>query len=406
MTTNYLNNKALTQYIHDSKASYTWYIDGTHKNTKYKDYDVILCGTDIYEEARSKLMLQLINMKRRSDLKTNASILRDEDLSYLTEDDYSYIKNKIVEFDGEFTDLIKEKARLGKYNRELYAAGKKRVSELPENVTYADEDLVVRVYSYKHIPMKEISEEKAALEKEKDATRTRKRKTSETKTKLNFPPYVHCAILDGRVQVVAKSHYDKNEMFSTTHGTISPALASAYLLQSRRVSYNHNTKGYSYVDDMVSHASLQLVMVGLQFNELYSDNPFAYFTTVINNAFTTILKDEKRTRDFRDKMLMDMGYNPSHTEQINQDTARAEHWENVLHGDGFTAGDDSGFIQDEDAWAIEAKNRREERGRFGEHEEKDSITQDVEEDAEAFDGDGDEAEVDFDESPELESLDD
>ena len=45
--------------IHESKATYTWYVDGNYKTTKYKDYDIILCGTDTYEEASYNLCFRL-----------------------------------------------------------------------------------------------------------------------------------------------------------------------------------------------------------------------------------------------------------------------------------------------------------------------------------------------------------
>ena len=82
MSTNYLNTKDMLKSIHESKATYTWYVDGNYKTTKYKDYDIILCGTDTYEEARTQLMLQIINAKRREQLQTRSSSLKDEDLHY------------------------------------------------------------------------------------------------------------------------------------------------------------------------------------------------------------------------------------------------------------------------------------------------------------------------------------
>ena len=36
-------------------------------------------------------------------------------------------------------------------------------------------------------------------------------------------------------------------------------------------------------------------MIGLQFNEAKSDNPFAYYTTAaVNNSFTRVLNIEKK----------------------------------------------------------------------------------------------------------------
>ena len=53
--------------------------------------------------------------------------------------------------------------------------------------------------------------------------------------------------------------------------------------------------GNTYVDEMRSHALLQLSQVGLQFDESKSDNPFSFFTQVIKNCgefFTLLLTKE------------------------------------------------------------------------------------------------------------------
>lgn len=337
MSENYLNKKDMLRFIHDSKATYTYYIDGTLKQTKYKDYDIILCGKDFFNDARNKLTLQLINTKRREKLLPRTSILRPEDIEMLDEDDHAVIKEKILYFDEEqdIPDYIIERAKLGHYNRKLYYNNIKRVRELPEDVDIPVENLVFRIFTYEHIPYKV-----------KDAT-GKEKTIADLKQKINFPPYKHYAYIDGKLTEVAKSHYKKDgETFCTTHGYIVPPLAEAYLLQSRRVSFKHNTKGYSYIDDMVCNANLQLVLVGLQFNELFSDNPFSYFTSVITNSFKTVLKTEKKNQQFRDKLLMEAGYDPSMTAQINQENSRSEHWQGILANDELTIEDDNVWSED------------------------------------------------------------
>jgi hypothetical protein len=68
---------------------------------------------------------------------------------------------------------------------------------------------------------------------------------------------------------------------------------------------------------MRGQAILQLTMIGLQFNELKSQNPFAYFTTVINNSFTRVLNLEKRNQNIRDDLLEEEGLDPSNTRIFN-----------------------------------------------------------------------------------------
>jgi hypothetical protein len=68
---------------------------------------------------------------------------------------------------------------------------------------------------------------------------------------------------------------------------------------------------------MRSQALLQLSLVGLQFNEARSDNPFAYYTVTVSNAFTRVLNLEKRNQNIRDDMLVMAGVTPSITRQID-----------------------------------------------------------------------------------------
>ena len=68
---------------------------------------------------------------------------------------------------------------------------------------------------------------------------------------------------------------------------------------------------------MRGQALLQLAQIGLQFNELKSNNPFAYYTAAINNSFTRVLNLEKRSQNIRDDLLEEEGLNPSSTRTFN-----------------------------------------------------------------------------------------
>lgn len=86
----------------------------------------------------------------------------------------------------------------------------------------------------------------------------------------------------------------------------------------RRNGYVYLT-GNTYVDEMRSFALMQLSQVGLQFDEAKSDNPFAFYTTVIKNSFTRILNVERRNQNIRDDMLIVAGVAPSYTRQIENE---------------------------------------------------------------------------------------
>ena len=64
---------------------------------------------------------------------------------------------------------------------------------------------------------------------------------------------------------------------------------------------------------MRSQAILQLVSIGLQFDESKSDNPFAYLTSCVVNSFVRIINVEKRHQEIRDDILEMNGMNPSYS---------------------------------------------------------------------------------------------
>ena len=89
-----------------------------------------------------------------------------------------------------------------------------------------------------------------------------------------------------------------------------------FLKLCERYATRSNWRGYTYVDEMRSQAILQLTIMGLQFDESKSQNPFAYYTAAITNSFTRILNTEKRSQVIRDDLLVNAGYTPSYTRQV------------------------------------------------------------------------------------------
>ncbi len=176
----------------------------------------------------------------------------------------------------------------------------------------ADEDLVVRVMTFEHIP---------------EEQRKNKPKTvADYHSKCNFPPFKHYAKISGKWEEVARSHWaggKDNGYFSVEHGITTPALARAYIKLCERYSMRANWRGYTYVDEMRGQALLQLSQIGLQFNEAKSENPFAYYTAAINNSFTRVLNLEKRSQNIRDDLLEEGGLNPSMTRIFNAE------WETI-----------------------------------------------------------------------------
>jgi hypothetical protein len=64
---------------------------------------------------------------------------------------------------------------------------------------------------------------------------------------------------------------------------------------------------------MESFALLTVCKVWKSFNPEKSNNPFAYFTQVLRHAFYQYLNHEKKQREVKDELLIDMGEQASFT---------------------------------------------------------------------------------------------
>lgn len=169
----------------------------------------------------------------------------------------------------------------------------------------AVEDLVIRVMSDDHIPT--IPE-------------------SGKRCKVNFPPFVHMAFIDNEWKCVGKSHTHKGK-FSIKHGRLSNELSSAFMKLVDKYGNRGNWRGYTWLEEMKGHALLRLVQIALQFNEAKSDNPFAWYTTVIMRSFTAVLNDEKEKLQTHNRAaqmsysFQNIRFDPSFNEQAEHDIA-------------------------------------------------------------------------------------
>lgn len=94
-------------------------------------------------------------------------------------------------------------------------------------------------------------------------------------------------------------------------GKLSSKLAKMLYMIAERYSYSSSFGGYSFREDMVSFAVVNLCANWHKFDPAKSDNPFAFYTTAAYRSFLQYLADEKKQRDIRDQMLVDAGANPS-----------------------------------------------------------------------------------------------
>jgi hypothetical protein len=181
--------------------------------------------------------------------------------------------------------------------------------------TLTNDDLVFRVLTFAHIP--------------EDLERKKTHKTvADRHVQLNFNPYKHYVIDGDKLREVGRSHY-KNGEFDPECGQITNTLAKMFMLLVERYAERSNWRGYTYIDEMKGQALLQLSHRGLQFEEMKSNNPFAYFTAVLTNSFTRVLNIEKNNQNLRDNLLESFGQMPSFSRQLKYEEDARKHREEI-----------------------------------------------------------------------------
>lgn len=115
-----------------------------------------------------------------------------------------------------------------------------------------------------------------------------------------------------------KGHYVTNAQLlvaiaeDKANGRVLSSKLAKYLhMIAERYSYSPSFAGYSFREDMVSFAVVNLCANWYKFDPEKSDNPFAFYTTACYRSFLQYLADEKKQRDIRDTLLVDAGANPS-----------------------------------------------------------------------------------------------
>ena len=274
---NYLNNKELLKEIHKSKLSFCYIED-----QKYYQNDVIVHDMDQIDDA------VIAEAKQ-------------------TRADRIAVENHAVAF------------------AEWEATPGKKAKDKPRPIDYKFdgneiplEDIVIRYMTFEHIP-------------EEPGRKNKPKTVADRHAKCNFPPFKHLAWRNNQWEEVVRSHWRgdlTDGKFSVTKGKITERLASMMMMLCQRYSMRSNWRGYTYIDEMRSHALVQLSQIGLYFDESKSANPFAYYTAAITNSFTRVLNMEKRNQNLRDDLLQQAGQMPSFSRQIDdekaQQTARAE----------------------------------------------------------------------------------
>lgn len=254
---NYLNNKELLKEIHHSKNSFSEYV-----SHKFADYDIIVEKLDdIFvlenqERARAQRAARFSQQAHEQAIANNTKSTKPKLADYKV--DPSTIKLQ---------------------------------------------DLVFRVLTYEHIP-------------EAPGRKKNPKSVADRYVKLNFAPFKHYVIDDQLQAVEVGRSHSKKGSFSMEHGSITNKLARMFILLVDKYAQRSNWRNYTYLDEMKGQALLQLSQMGLQFDEVRSDNPFSYYTQSLQNSFTRVVILEKKNQDLRDDLLIDSGASPSFSRQL------------------------------------------------------------------------------------------
>jgi len=241
------------------------------------------------------------------------------------------VPNMVVAKEGKAKRLAKKA-----YDAAVKAGEKVKQAEFAIDAeAYSDDDIIFRINEFAHVPWAPPKVSKTKPKRKKIVTspllvadEVEVDEVKKKHVKCNFPPFYHYRYEGDKLIQVAKSHW-KGEykdgkfegVFSTKHGHMTEKLAMMFMKLCERYATKGNWRGYTYNDEMRGQALLQLSTVGLQFNEFKSQNPFAYYTAIVNNAFTRVLNIEKRNQVIRDDILEANDLTPSYTRQNENDMA-------------------------------------------------------------------------------------
>jgi len=288
---NYLNNKDLLIEIHKSKNSY-----GEYTEDDSVEYDIIV---DLPKPSVKGGKVKIHPPASEEYIKSS-EVRRMKCMSKACIE--TAINNRAARLSAAAFKKAVDVAEVGeKPSKNDYIIS-------PDDIDLRD--IVIRFHTYEHIPLNSERKDKKTTE-------------ADYRERVNFIPFIHYKLnlKDGIItglREVGRSH-TKNGQFSTTHGSITDKLAIMFILLTDKYAQKHNWRGYTYVDDMKGSALLQFANVGLQFNEARSENPFAYLTTVLKNAFLRVFLSEKKQQDIRDDLIEIAGDAPSNGRQTDRD---------------------------------------------------------------------------------------
>lgn len=96
-------------------------------------------------------------------------------------------------------------------------------------------------------------------------------------------------------------------------------LALMFNTMVERYANRPNFMNYSWKDEFMADALVTLCNKWYKFDETRFSNAFAYYTTVIHRCFLSTLEKETKQTKIKDRLLEEMGMNPSLERQAERD---------------------------------------------------------------------------------------
>lgn len=98
---------------------------------------------------------------------------------------------------------------------------------------------------------------------------------------------------------------------SKTKGEPTRELCNSFFILVDRISEKGSWANYTWVEEMKGEALYHLVRGWKKFDDEKYNNPFAYYTQIVNNAFLQVINREKKYLDIKDELKIKSGIDPS-----------------------------------------------------------------------------------------------
>ena len=304
---NYVNNASLLREIHNSKLTYCYY-----EEEKYSDYDIICDGYDLITPNQVE---SFFNKNKNRDYIIIRVMTSEHCLDVLKD-------NKINLQELKFSPFKHIKISREAHNKVINLIDPNcfaNIELLNQNISSLKDEIKE---NKNHIRF--LKNDKDGQTPYKDSNIILKQKVDELKSRIKEIAKNYSHNIRNEAVEVLRSHWSggfENGHFDISKGKITNNLVQMIMLMVDQYGTSGNWAGYSYIEDMKSSALVHLVDVALKFEELKSDNPFAYYTQVIAMKFTATVNAEKQQAKIKSDLLQAKGYMPTYGEQAENDIA-------------------------------------------------------------------------------------